>query len=134
MCRLSLIHIYYLFQIDSIEETPDAYMITYRAATDEQNYSGYYDMQLKVNGVIFHYDDFTFADEDRTSNSMLGGGPDRPIQVTLPRTLLAHAGIQEITSLEFEMCIRDRSGGCCLTGREGLRPYFGAQCAEKIAL
>ncbi len=95
----------YLFQIDSIEETPDAYVITYRAATDEQNYSGYYDMQLKVNGVIFHYDDFTFADEDRTSNSMLGGGPDRPIQVTLPRTLLAHAGIQEITSLEFDVAL-----------------------------
>lgn len=95
----------YLFQIDSIEETEEAYVITYRAATDEQNYSGYYDMQLKVNGVIFHYNDFKFTDETRESNNMIGGGPDRPIQVTLPRTRLAHAGVQEITSLEFDITL-----------------------------
>ena len=101
----------YLFSIDSIESTGDAYVITYRAATDAQNYTGYYDMQLTVNGVRFHYDDFKFTDEDRQSNNMIGGGPDRPIKVTLPRTLLAHAGIEEITSLKFDVTLGYSSYG-----------------------
>ena len=41
----------YLFEIDSMEMTEDAYVITYHAATDAQNYSTYYDMELTVNGV-----------------------------------------------------------------------------------
>ena len=31
----------YLFSIDSMEMTEDAYVITYRASTDARNYSGY---------------------------------------------------------------------------------------------
>ena len=45
---LALLFCSYLFSIDSIESTGDAYVITYRAATDAQNYTGYYDMQLTV--------------------------------------------------------------------------------------
>ena len=95
----------YLFSIDSMEMTEDAYVITYRASTDARNYSGYYDMQLIINGVAFHYNDFTFTDENRESNSMIGGGPDRAIRVTLPRTLLAHAGIREVTSVQFDVTL-----------------------------
>ena len=50
-------------------------------------------MELTVNGVKFHSDDFTFVDVDgdRTSSTMIGGGRDRAIELTIPRTLLAHA-------------------------------------------
>ncbi|HIR93696.1 MAG TPA: hypothetical protein IAB98_09790 [Candidatus Egerieimonas intestinavium] len=101
----------YYFHIDSIETTEDAYVITYRASTDAQNYSGYYDMQLKVNGVIFHTDDFQFIYQDSKGYTMVGAGRERPVELVLPRTLLAHAGIQEINSLEFHVALGYQAHG-----------------------
>ena len=123
----------YLFEIDSMEMTEDAYVITYHAATDAQNYSTYYDMELTVNGVKFHSDDFTFVDVDgdRTSSTMIGGGRDRAIELTMPRTLLAHAGIQEITSLQFDVVLGYSAYGSVYEEVEILATvYPGAKPAE----
>ena len=64
----------YYFHIDSMEMTDESYVITYRAATDEQNYSGYYDMRLTINGIMFHEDDFAFSGAGMEGYTMIGGG------------------------------------------------------------
>lgn len=93
----------YYFHIDSMEMTDESYVITYRAATDEQNYSGYYDMRLTINGIMFHEDDFAFSGAGMEGYTMIGGGPDRPITVSIPKLLLSHVGIEEVTSVKFEV-------------------------------
>ena len=99
----------YLFQIDSMEMTDEGYVITYRAATDTQGNSSYYNMKITVNGITFPDDAFQFSGNGMIGYSMIGGGRDEQCQVMLSKELLDLAGIQEVLSLQFDTALGHES-------------------------
>ena len=80
-------------------------MVTYRAGTDAQDYEGYYDMTLAVNGIYFKYDDFKHISGDWEGNTMFGTGKDRTAQVIINRRLLELVGITEVNALTFDITL-----------------------------